>query len=41
MKNMKEILEWYTVFENWFNANLGWFFTNGNKVNHFDNNNYD
>jgi len=33
---MKVFLNWYSSFETWFNVNLGWFFINGNKVNHYD-----
>ncbi len=27
-----KIIELFVQFECWFNRNLGWFFTNGNKV---------
>ena len=33
---MEVLKVWFAEFEKWFNANLGWFFVNGNKVNHFD-----
>ncbi|MGB1300377.1 MAG: hypothetical protein ACPG5O_04065 [Pseudoalteromonas tetraodonis] len=28
------VVDKYTQFENWFNANCGWFFINGNKAQH-------
>ena len=28
---MRKIINTYKEFEKWFNAKLGWFFTNGNK----------
>lgn len=36
MTFMRDIKKWYDKFECWFNANLGWFFVNGNKINQFD-----
>lgn len=37
---MKKLVEQYDRFEAWFNLNFGWFFTNGNKVNRFEEVNY-
>lgn len=34
---MQNLIAQYQKFEIWFNQNLGWFFTNGNKVNQYEN----
>ncbi|MGB0403649.1 MAG: hypothetical protein ACPGEG_06080 [Salibacteraceae bacterium] len=34
---MKTLATWYFNFESWFNINFGWFFTNGNKINQYQN----